>query len=172
MGFGKDGKGVIIKEVFTLSLDALAANTAVKVPGAAITDDMRILKSMIHASVEGLTAGEGNNLLFGICNDDLSAADIAASLSAGGPLNRADRDIAELAERFTRVLSGSGQMDDGNTIRHFTGFHNEPVIQEVIRWTFTKGVGWAFYIFNHDGSALTTGATLRLYHQAFGVWVT
>ncbi len=169
--FGKDNKGVIIKETQVLPLLGVAAAAAVSVSGPGITDDYRIIKSELHASLEGLTAGEGNNLILGIANQDLSDAAIAASLVIDGPLNAADRDKAEAAGRFTRMLSGSNQMPDGGTIRHFAGDKGGPLIEKTIRWTFTKGIGWKWFIFNNDGSAITTGSNLRLIATHYGVWV-
>ncbi len=162
---------VIIKETQTTALGALAAGAAVAVVGPAITDDYRIIKTEVHAQIEGLTAGEGNGLIFGIANGDLSASQIAESLVTDGPVNASDRDKAEEAGRFTRMLSGSALMPDANTIRDFPNDHGGPIIEKTIRWTFSKGVGWDWWVFNNDGSALTTGATLRLVATHYGVWV-
>ncbi len=162
---------VIIKETQSLALGALAAGAAIVVAGPSITDDFRIIKTEVHASLEGLTAGEGNNLLFGLANGDLGVTRIAASLAADGPLNASDRDKAAAAGDFTRYLSGSAQMADAGTVRHFPGGYGGPIIEKTIRWTFSKGVGWAWYIFNNDGSALTTAASLRVVATHYGVWV-
>ncbi len=171
MGFGKDGKGVIIKETQSLALGALAAAAALSVAGPSITDSFRIIKSEIFATIEGLTAGQGNNLVFGIANNDLTDAEIAESFVTDGPVNRADRDKAEEAGRFTRLLSGASQMADSDTIRHFLNAEGGPLVEKTIRWTFVKGVGWQFFIFNNDGSALTTGSTLRILAVHYGVWL-
>ncbi len=167
----KKSNMVIIKETQLTVLGGLAAGAAVVVTGPAITDDFRIIKSEVHASVEGLTAGEGNNLVFGIANGDLSAAQVAESFVTDGPVNASDRDKAEEAGRFTRMLSGSAQMDDAGTIRQLLNEHGGPIIEKTIRWTFSKGVGWDWFIFNNDGGALTTGSTLRLMATHYGVWV-
>ncbi len=167
----KKSQMVIIKETQSLALGGLAAAAAIAVVGPAITDDYRIIKTEVHASVEGLASGQGNNLVLGLANSDLTAAEIAESLVTDGPVNASDRDKAEEAGRFTRMLSGSAQMDDGGSIRHFPNEHGGPIIEKTIRWTFSKGVGWDWFIFNNDGSALTTGATLRLVATHYGVWV-
>ncbi len=162
---------VIIKETQTLSLGTLAAGAAISVGGPAITDDFRIIKSEVVASIEGLATGQGNNLVLGIANADLTAAELAESLVTDGPVNASDRDKAEEAGRFTRMLSGAAHPTDGNSIVPFLGDQGGPIVEKTIRWTFSKGVGWDWFIFNNDGSALTTGATLRLLATHYGVWV-
>lgn len=168
MGFGKDGRGVIIKERSLIVLLTIAQGAAVKLPSLAITDDFRILKTVVTAQVIGLTSSEGQGLLFGMANNDLSAAQIAASISTDGPLNRNDRDLKELAERWAQIHGVSS--GEGDSIQRFHGEGNSPVMEFNPRWTFSKGVGWAFFVFN-DGAALTTGSSARIVATHYGVWV-
>jgi len=172
MGFGKDGKGVIIREDFTQALGALATETAIKGTSLAITDDFRMLKAMIAAHLTGLTAGEGQGLLFGLCNDDLTATDIAECLRANGPLNSSDRDLQEFAERYATVISQAGHVTEIASGTQLTFFNEAggPLIVTKPRWTFNKGVGWNWFVFN-NGPNLTTGASVRVIATEYGVWV-
>ncbi len=170
MGFGKDGKGAIIRETATITIGTLADSAAIKSAALSITDDFRILKSVVTAHIIGLTTGEGDGYLLGMCNDDLSDLAIAAAVSADGPLNRSDRDKAELAERWVKIIA----MLDGNGVageERFRGEGNSMLIDVKPRWTFTKGVGWAWFLFN-NGAAPTTGGVVRVQATHYGVWVT
>ncbi len=174
MGFGKDGLGVIQKYQDSITVGALAGGTAVKSNTIlAITDDFRLIKSQVVAAIEGLTAGEGNFLLFGICNSDLTAAEIAAGLEAGGPLNRNDRDQQELAERFIRIMGAvrTERTPASEVVKQVVNEMGGPLLSENVRWTFSKGVGYSYFLYNYDNSTLTTGATLRSHVTNFGVWV-
>lgn len=174
MGFGKDGLGVIQKYQDSITLGALAGGTAVKSNTVlAITDDFRLIKATLVNFIEGLTAGEGKGLILGICNADLTAAQIEAAMEAAGPLNRNDRDKAEAAMRFAKVLACAGALGPAasDTEGQFLNEHGGPIIDAVVRWTFSKSIGYAFFVYNYDNSALTTGATVRLHVTAYGVWV-
>ncbi len=60
MGFGKDGKGAIVKEQTTFALLALASRDAVGADSAVQLDmDFRILRSDITAVLVGVTSLEG-----------------------------------------------------------------------------------------------------------------
>lgn len=169
MGFGKDGKGAIIRESQVLSLATLADGAALKFASLAITDDFRILKTVLTAYVTGLTAGEGEGLNLGICNADISVADIQGCISTDGPLNSSDRDKQETAERFCRIFADAQVVLNGVS-ENFKGDHGGNLIEVKPRWTFNKGVGWTFFVFN-NGVILTTGATVRVLATHYGVWV-
>ncbi len=170
MGFGKDGKGVIIREDDVESLGALAQFSVVKMDGITLREDFRMLKSEIFAHVDVLTAGEGQGLLLGIANDDLSAAEIAACIVTDGPTDNSDRIKVETANRNVKLLSSAILQDVAGTSRHFFGENGSPMITSKHRWTYSNPEGWAFFIFN-DGLTLTTGSAVRLVATHFGMWV-
>ena len=67
MGFGKDGKGVIIRESRAQVLGALAVGTLIFIGTKLGTlERYRMIKLEVFAAITGLTAGEGDVLLFGI----------------------------------------------------------------------------------------------------------
>ncbi len=174
MGFGKDGLGVIQKYQDSLTLLALAGGTAVKSNTVlAITDDFRLIKVEVANFIEMLTAGEGKGLVLGICNADLTAAQIAENMEAAGPLNRNDRDKAEQAMRFCKILGVAGALGPAasDTEGQFLNEHGGPFLKDTVRWTFSKGVGYAFFVYNYDNTTLTTGAIVRLEITSYGVWV-
>jgi len=164
--------GVIIRENSGDSLGALSAATAVRVGqiDGSLQEDFRILKSEIAARLVALTAGEGAGLLFGICNAELTAAEIAECLTTSGPLDKNDRLLKERAGRWVKVLS---QYDPTNTLAVAGLFKNKtggPIIESKDRWTYSDPEGWAYFVFN-DGATLTTGASVLSVATHYGVWV-
>ncbi len=171
MGFGKDGKGVIFRQSTSFAIGALANLVAVKSTALAITDDFRMIKTVYTALITGLTAGEGTGLHLYLVNADLSVAQIAEALITNGPLNSSDRDKAEEAERFVKLLGSTLTTEIPTAAEQIMDERSGPVMEKTIRWSFNKGVGWEYAIFNNSGSALTTGATLRLLATHYGVWI-
>ncbi len=174
----KSFMGNIMTEVQTIALGALADQAAIKFSSLTLTEDFRILKSEIVAGIVSLDDDEAiQGLLFGICNGELSVAEIAAAITAGGPLDRNDRANAEEASRWVKVLSAA----EYHNVGHNSGrtvvdarFPNEtggPVIVSKDRWTYSDPEGWNFFVFNNTGSVLITGATGRLTAKHYGVWV-
>ncbi len=171
MGFGKDGTGSIIRENRATALGALAADAAIKMTGLTLAEDFRILRSDVFAHVDILTAGEGQGLLFGIANGELTAVEIAECLNDNGPSDRNDRALHETASRNVKVLSSAILIDSGGVSRHFVGDQGGPMITSKHRWTYSDPEGWAFFVYN-DGPTLTTGSICRYQATQFGVWVT
>ncbi len=166
MGFSKTG--VIIRELQSVALTTLANVTAIKLSQLTLAEDFRILKSEIFAKVGGLTAGEGDDLIFGIANNALSVAEIAAAIVLDGPLNRNDPQHEE-SMRNVKLLSFADQ-SLSNVDRAFNGDSGGPMITSKHRWTYNNPEGWCFFVFN-NGSALTTGATAVAIATHYGVWV-
>ncbi len=174
MGFGKDGRGVIQKYQDSITLGALAGGTAVKSNTVlAITDDFRVLKTEVAQFIETLTAGEGKGLVLGICNNDLTAVEIAAGLEATGPISRGDRILSELSERFIQIIGVAGALGPAasDTEGQFLNEMGGPLLKKNVRWTFTKGIGYSFFVYNYDNTTLTTGAIVRMHVTSYGVWV-
>lgn len=163
MGFGKDGKGVIIRDTDLITLGALASNAVVKQSNAlAIEDDFRIIKLEVLPNVELMTAGEGQ-VVFGIADDELTVTEIAEALVVDGPVDRNDRVKDEQASRPVWALC---QMNNPNEMPN-----NGMPIEKTLRWTFSNPEGWAFFAFN-VGATLTTGGVIRFQAKFYGVWVT
>ncbi len=175
MGFGKDGKGAILKDSPSQPLLTLAASTGIilaggNVIGAALLERFRIIKSEISARVTAATfaAGDGPIALY-MVDGDLSLAEFEASIELAGPVGPNDTVIADLAERWSMRI---GEIP-------FIGENEGPgsllnrgiPIEKVIRWTFARAKGWNWIAYN-EGTALTTGATIEVRAKHFGVWVT
>lgn len=168
MGFGKDGKGTIIRESGAITLSTLAANTALKdASPIAITEDFRIIKSEVSVVLQADNDGPASPLLFGICCGELSIAEIAEALETEGPVDRNDRLKVERAERPVWVIAVLA----GNPVNNEVPNDGIP-IEKVLRWTFSDTDGWCFFVYNIGSGACVDGATVRFRAKHFGVWVT
>ncbi len=162
--------GVIIREHVTVALSTLGADVAIKFGAVAITEDFRMLKAVLTAQIQGLSNTEGNGLLIGIANNDLSAVQIAEALSVDGPLDFADRDLIEQANRFAKVF-GAFYLNSATTMNGmFRNENNGPILEVKPRWTFAKGKGWSWFVFN-SGDVLTTGSSVTIVATDYGLWV-
>ncbi len=175
MGFGKDNKGVMIRESNSQALGALAANAAIFVSGPTLTEDFRMLKSEISAVVDSLTAGEGGNLRLYLVQAGLTLAEAEAAIETTGPLRRGDRADDEIAERFVKVIGQTPEPPDAaGTDLAFRDPHTDALlIVAKPRWTFPNLVGessWNYMVFNAGGT-LTTGSSVRMKNTHYGIWI-
>jgi len=173
MGFGKDGKGVIIYESRSQAIGVLGANAGILVgTKLATTDNFRMLKGEVTAILSGLTAAEGQGLLFGIADGDLTLVEIEEALDLNGPLDMGDLVIAEQAGRPVFVLGVYEIMEVASTQGLFRDkLTGAPMITHKTRWTFRDASkGWNYFVYS-PGAAFTTGATVKIHAKSFGVWV-
>ncbi len=173
MGFGKDGKGVIIRETATVALLTLAANTGISLTGgvgSGLLERFRIIKTEFLALIifGTFVSGDGPIELY-LVDADLTLAEAEAAIEATGPLGPNDRVGAEVAQRWTKAMGaipfvpeneGPGSLLNGGMI-----------VEQTIRWTFAPAKGWRWHAQNF-GNAITTGATIKVRAKHFGVWVT
>ncbi len=172
MGFGKDGTGTIIREtIAAAALGALGGSDVVGFASPGITEDFRILKTVVYAAVDGMTASEGELLALYIGNGELLAAEVEAAIEADGPLDRNDRGGAELAERQVHLIGVGRKQSDADTFVQFESQEGGLIMEDKFRWTYSDSEGWAWFIYNMGGS-MTTGSTLQLRATHYGVWVT
>ncbi len=172
MGFGKDGKGVIIREQRSQALTTLNNATALLIGTKLVTtEDFRMLKAEIQCFVTGLTAGEGTGLMLGLADGDLSTGEIAGVIQAQGPLDPNDIVQTDVAMRPVWLL-GALDVDVNELTAAFRGEGNSPMIEAKPRWTFSnQGKAWNWFIWNNSGGNLTTGALASILAKSFGVWV-
>nr|AGA18261.1 hypothetical protein [uncultured marine virus] len=148
---------------------ALSHSAVVTFDGPTITEDFRVMKSVVNAVINGLTEGDGEGLIFGIANNDLSNAEIEESIEAEGPLDKNDRIKEERATRWVKVL-GEFVPDHPTTARRLVGFGDSVGLISKDRWTYNNPEGWQWFIYNIGGS-ISTGSLLQLIATHYGVWV-
>ncbi len=175
MGFGKDGRGVIVHEQQTLALLALDGQDVISTNDAVQMDsDFRILKSVITVVITGLTSTEGNGLLLYMTEGDLDDALIEANIELNGPQAPGDPDNEEVASRWVRLVATSDN-NDIPTERMMVNEKGGSIIEFTPRWTFRRrrtvgqgGWNWSMY---NNGVTITTGAVARIFATHYGVWV-
>lgn len=171
MGFGKDGKGVIIRESRTQALATLAAATGLIIgTNLATLERFRIIKAEVYATVIIRTSGDWASLRLGLADGDFTLAEIEEAIEANGPLGPNDNVTEAIAERPVWTLGETLGRGDADPLV----FLNETgggKMSMTIRWTFSRTKSWNWFVYN-QGEQGTTGATVVLRTKLFGVWVT
>ncbi len=176
MGFGKDGKGVIVKEQESFALGGLAGQDLILSDSPILLDaDFRILKTELTATLTGITSLEGIGLNLYMSEGELTEAQVEANIELNGPLRMGDKDAEEIASRWVRRIGATNAPTVNETERMFVNEYGGPLISYTPRWTFrrartaTSG-GWNWAVYN-NGVTITTGATCRILATHYGVWV-
>ncbi len=173
MGFGKDGKGAIIRQFLDpVSLGAIATGIAITFGNVVIEDDFRLLKSEVMCGITGGDAGEAEGVMLGLCNGELSTTEIAECLRAMGPVDRNDRLREERAMRQCHSLGVGVKTGVASTEVVFRDkITNAPMCIDKFPWTYSNPEGWDFFLYN-QGPAIATGSNVYLQATHYGVWVT
>ncbi len=163
MGFGKGGTGAIIREDSTVALATLAAKTGILLGSITLGEDFRMLKSIITANVDGITAGDGPLELY-LVNGALTLAQCEEAIESNGPTDRND-PAHEEAERFVRFVGVMKYTDAQGVFA--------TLVEEIKpRWTFSNPEGWDWMLYNASAGNLNTGSSVFLKATHYGVWVT
>ena len=176
MGFGKDGKGVIVLENVTVTLAALAGQDAVLAASAvALEKDFRILKTELFATLTEITSLEGAGLALYMSEGELTDAQVEQVIESSGPVDPGDADLNEIASRWVRLVGTSSNNVVNATERNFINKQGGHIMETNPRWTFRRrrtaaDGGWNWIVYN-NGVLLTTGAVLRIKARHYGVWV-
>ncbi len=172
LGFGKDGKGVIITDSDNITLSTLSSNTVLKQAGVlAFTDRFRLIKATAIVTLKGITAGDGP-LLVGLASNSLTAAEIAEAISANGPLSRQAVTETEAAMCPVWLLGVFQSLGNAVELLQATESGSPGYVEKTIRWTFgvDSSPGYTWFAQNRSGSALQTGGTIVIESKMFGVW--
>lgn len=172
MGFGKDGKGVILNETRSQVLGTLAAATAILIgTNLATLERFRMLKATIFAVVFNSTGTEARGLALYLADGDLTLSEIEESIEAIGPLGPNDQITADRAERPVFRVDELFDCSGNDVIS--AGANNQAALMGDLkpRWTFARTKSWNWLLYN-EGEVLTTGSTVRFLAKNFGVWVT
>ncbi len=176
MGFGKDGKGAIVKEQTAISLGALAAqDVALANSAVQLDEDFRILKSEITAVGRAVTSLEGQGLILYMTEGSLTSAQVEENIEQNGPLRQGDQVEEEIASRWVRRVGITVGPTVNETERVFRNENSGGLLKINPRWTFRRGRtategGWNWAVYN-DGATVTTGIVVQLLATHYGVWV-
>ncbi len=172
MGFGKDGKGVIIAETKSTALLTLAAGSGLFIGTPLVTlERFRMLKAELTVMIANVTGDEALGLVVYLVDGDLTLAQAESAIETQGPLGPNDIDLTEQAMRpVFRVNDHFGMSGADNFAAGAIG-NAVMVVSINPRWTFARTKAWNWMIYN-NASALTTGSTAIFANKLFGVWVT
>ena len=172
MGFGKDGKGVIIIEKKEQALLTLAINTGLLIAtNLATLERFRMLKTELFCVLTNVAVGELGGLELYLADGDLSLTEVEEAIETNGPLGPNDTVTAAIAERAVfkvgAVPSGTG----ADEAVHLVNEDGGPMLSINPRWTFARTKSWNWIAYN-NGPAPTTGTLIKIQAKSFGVWVT
>ncbi len=165
MGFGKDGRGVIVRMNEQQALGTLGAVTAILAKNFAFTEDFRCISVNLDFTMSNLTLGQGPIGIY-LANGNMSVAEVAETLTVQGPLGPNAQTENEQAMRPVYRLGVFGHGEVLAEHMHFSSKRN-------IRWTFSNPDGISIFAFNHSTSSAlsTTDPVVNIMGDIFGVWV-
>ncbi len=173
MGFGKDGKGVIVYDQAEENIGAVPVGDLVTLTNRAqgvMVEDYRMLKCDYWINIRPAAAiviFEGP-VMIGMAHGDLTAAEIEAALESV-VLGAVDLVANEEAGRpvWPLELILLPDADQGNAVDLSRKGSFTP------RWTFPNPAGWQWWVWNLNAvTAVTTGSFISIVAKTFGVWVT
>lgn len=112
---------------------------------------------------KGLTSGEAPNLIWGLADASMAVSEIAAAITSGEASFRGDVPAAENARRPYRIMGFVAAPGDAASVVTRNEGH------ERINLTFAEDVGYAAFLYNMDGAAMTTGATVDLILKEYAI---
>ncbi len=158
-----------VNDVALGTLGSRAALTLSSVMSTSIKNTFLVKKIKYFLHVNGLTNGQGDNILVVINKGDATAAEVAQALTelnTVGPEDttqmRTQDNAWNVWQNTIRALSSRGSADNAYLSEEISLGKGMPAISEQ---------GIAVHAFNNDGSALDTGAVVNGLIQLYGVWL-
>ncbi len=178
MGFGKDGKGVIIHAgIVRGALGALPAQSFTTMSATLVdfnTNDsaVRILKGEILFDIHSKTTGDGP-VMIGLCDGQYTDAELEEAFEAfgtpwtvtGGCVYDRAQSAGPEHEQSQRPIWPLLLVPNNETNQLPEEFGN-PIIWNP-RWTFHESL--KVFAFNMEQAALTTGMLVTCYAKLYGV---
>lgn len=169
MGFGKDGRGVILYGGCQINIGGLASLDVIGASMLTFTEDFRLLKLEGWGATDSYTVGASHALLVGLADGDLSDAEIEECLEARSQhpndrisVEQSERPVWPLGILTERQISASEMAALLN--------NGQSAVWKQ-RWTFgPSGIKIWAYNFDNTG-AFGTAAYLNFYCKLYGVWV-
>ncbi len=151
-----------INETLTITLLGLGSLDVVTQGGLVTTQGGFCTSSQIMAFLDGLTVGEGQGLLLGVADGQLSASEIEEQIESQGPFFKGQTPQSEKAERMVRIVGeiGSRSSDLVPTLTEIVRFWRR--FPTKLSFSEDKSNMFQWFIYN-VGNAITTGATCKLH---------
>ncbi len=153
----------LISEVALSTLANLTAISVATLIDTSRLQGMRLKQLKAAVSYKGKTVGEGP-LMYGLCSQDLTNAEIAEALIAD-PQQIQDEPANEQGNRKVFPL---GVIEAGLAADEA----NQPLRDVRYPWKMIEeSQGIKFWVFNIDGNALTTGTEVTFTAAVVGEWL-
>lgn len=170
-GMGKDGKLARQRYVQSQALGTLDTDTGLVVgTKLALVDDFHHIKSKTWATITGLTAGEAAGLHVYLAAGDLTLAQFEAGIEGAKPLQRGDIDETDESQFPIFYLGTFGDPQDNQNESCMVAPGGGFISELKQRWTFYKTLSYNFIVYN-SGAQFTTGATVKIGTEVWGVWI-
>lgn len=165
LGFGKDGKGVIIRERRLIVITSLASGTAIFSTGSIISLGCQFRMIKCEGTVFWRNPTAGEMCWIGLASLDTTVAQIKSCVENNGPTRPSDQDEELNSMRPVYILGHlQAQTESGHMSFDF---------EKTIRWTFNEDVGYAMFAYNPNTVAISgNGSDVIVMSKSFGVWVT
>ncbi len=155
---------------FNLALGALAANDATLINGridGAREQGFRLVTTDLQIQLTGKTTAEGP-IVYGVCCN-MNAAEVEAAIEADPQISTADD--ARGKGTYIKILGMLGllqtafpQSGDNTERRHHISYGKNG-------WSIPEGQAWSVWAYNQGSGALTSGTTMLMAAEHFGVWL-
>ncbi len=144
----------------TITLGALATNTAIIANGPSMVHGGFVTSSEIIAHLASITAGEGNGLMLRIASKRVDAAELEEAIEVNGPVFPKQDPEAHRADRVYRFIGHIGPQGELTpTSTRQTLFRDS----YATRLAFDEDSGgWLWFCYNL-GAQLTTGGTIKVF---------
>ncbi len=157
--------------VSNIALGTLAARTAVQLAstfGTSIQRTFLIKRLKYHLFISGITGGEGP-FAAGLAPGDASVAEINAAFDEINTVGPEDLTQERTQDNVWNVSQNSWKPFESKANATEAELHMEVAFKNGI--PALEGQGVQVALFNHDASALTTGAVVKGTVQLWGVWM-
>ncbi len=157
--------------VANVALSTLAARTAILLSSQFATTLKRtflIKKIKYHLFISGITGGEGP-FTAGLARGDATTAEVAAAFDEINTVGPQDTSQERTQDNVWNVSQNTWRQFESEANATEAELHGEMPIAKGIPALEDQGV--QLMLFNHDSSALTTGAVVKGTVQLWGVWL-
>ncbi len=157
--------------IANVALGTLGSRTAAVLSaqfGTTIDRTFLIKKMTMSILASGITAGEGP-FSIGLANGDATLGEIAAAYDEINTVGPSDTTQERTQDNVWNISQNSWKNMEFKSTGAIAELHGEIKFPKGIPALENKGVQLA--LFNHDGSALTTGTVIKGTVQLWGVWL-
>ncbi len=165
---------VAIEVAGALALSTLADDAFISVGCQAnFTEDFFAISADFSASINSLTAGQGDPSTLAVAHSDYSDAEVREALDIGSLTGPGDQIQMERGRRKVRKVATfqqEGNQDDTFTAMRAIGPNGSIRTRVKLRFLISDPFTLKIGVWNRSGSQLTTGGVLEFDGTIYGRW--